>query len=155
MPSSGNNLYMIWDYREPTSEVLCYSTLDEQDACCGCAPAPTPTPVPTAPTPTPSPVPTAPTPAPVPTAPTPVPTAPTPTPVPSAPTPSGLYYTYNSCDPNYSAVSVFLSTPPAQTGDRRYRVSSNSYFVYDGNPGTTTPFNPVEVLQFTGQAGCI
>jgi len=128
MPNSGNNLYMIWDYREPTSEVLCYSTLNNQDACCGCVPTP-------------------------PTPPTPVPSAPTP--VPSAPTPSGLYYTYNSCDPSYAAVSVFLSTPPSQTADRRYRISTNSYFVYDGNPGTTTPFNPVDTLQFTGQVGCI
>jgi len=83
------------------------------------------------------------------------PPAPTPTPVPVAPTPSGLYYVYNSCDPSYGAVSVFLSTPPAQTGDRRYRISSNSYFVYDGNPGTITPTSAVETLQFTGQAGCI
>jgi hypothetical protein len=74
---------------------------------------------------------------------------------PPTPTPPGLYYTYNSCDPSYGAVSVFLSTPPPQTADRRYRISSNSYFVYDGNVGTTTPFNAVETLQFTGQAGCI
>ena len=129
MPSSGSNLYMIWDYREPTAEVLCYSTVNNQDACCNCAPTP------------------------VPVAPTPVPAAPTP--VPSVPTPSGLYYTYNSCDPSYGAVSVFLSTPPPQTADRRYRISTNSYFVYDGNVGTTTPFNTVETLQFTGQVGCI
>jgi hypothetical protein len=189
MPNSGNNLYMIWDYREATAEVLCYSTVNNQDACCNCAPTP------------------------VPVAPTPVPAAPTPvwnlalcsggganqqiaydpnldvgvvikasnnicyvidsyqanglatqtvvneyancSDCPPTPTPPGLYYTYNSCDPSYGAVSVFLSTPPPQTADRRYRISSNSYFVYDGNVGTTTPFNAVETLQFTGQAGCI
>ena len=81
----------------------------------------------------------------------PAPTPPTPVPTP----PSGLYYTYNSCDPSYGAVSIFLSTPPSQTADRRYRLSTNSYFVYDGNAGTANPSNPVETLQFTGQVGCV
>ena len=131
MPNTGSNLYIIWDYRNSSSNTLCFSASTIQDACCNCAPTPTPTPPPT---PSPSP-----------------PSPPTPTP----PTPSGLYYTFNSCDSNYAAVSVFISTPPQQTGARRYSISTNSYYTYDGNPGTTTPFNSVQVLQFTGQAGCI
>ena len=47
MPVGGQFLYLIWDYREPTSSNLCYSTVDAQDACTGCTPIPTPTPTPT------------------------------------------------------------------------------------------------------------
>lgn len=46
MPAGGQFLYLIWDYREPTSSNLCYSTLGAQDACTGCTPIPSPSPTP-------------------------------------------------------------------------------------------------------------
>jgi hypothetical protein len=52
MPASGQNLYLIWDYRESSSASLCYSNTGLADACTGCTPIPTPTPV--APTPSPT-----------------------------------------------------------------------------------------------------
>ena len=37
MPSTADEyLYLIWDYRQSTEIVLCYSTEDTLDACCGC-----------------------------------------------------------------------------------------------------------------------
>ena len=53
LPVGGNNLYIIYDYRESTSQSLCYSSTTLDDACCNCTPIPAPTP---SPTPTPSPV---------------------------------------------------------------------------------------------------
>ena len=53
MPVGGNNLYIIYDYRESISQSLCYSSTTLDDACCNCTPIPAPTP---SPTPTPSPV---------------------------------------------------------------------------------------------------
>jgi hypothetical protein len=38
VPSSGEYLYMIWDYRNSLQISLCYSDIDLQDSCCGCAP---------------------------------------------------------------------------------------------------------------------
>ena len=36
VPSVGQYLYLIWDYRNALPVELCYSTLDEFAACCGC-----------------------------------------------------------------------------------------------------------------------
>jgi len=36
VPSSGNYLYLIWDYRNSLPLTLCYSNTNTQDACCGC-----------------------------------------------------------------------------------------------------------------------
>lgn len=36
VPSSGNYLYLIWDYRNSLPLTLCYSATTTQDACCGC-----------------------------------------------------------------------------------------------------------------------
>lgn len=36
VPSEGQYLYMIWDYRESLPVTLCYSEISETDACCGC-----------------------------------------------------------------------------------------------------------------------
>lgn len=36
VPSSGDYLYLIWDYRNSLPLTLCYSTTTTQDACCGC-----------------------------------------------------------------------------------------------------------------------
>ena len=49
LPSGGNFLYLIWDYRKSNSAELCYSSTSTTDACTGCTF--TPTPVPTAPVP--------------------------------------------------------------------------------------------------------
>ena len=38
VPSSGQYLYLIWDYRNSLPLSLCYSDIDLQDSCCGCAP---------------------------------------------------------------------------------------------------------------------
>jgi hypothetical protein len=38
VPSSGQYLYLIWDYRDSQQISLCYSNLNDQDACCGCNP---------------------------------------------------------------------------------------------------------------------
>jgi hypothetical protein len=38
VPSVGQYLYIIWDYRNALAIELCYSDVDESDACCGCAP---------------------------------------------------------------------------------------------------------------------
>jgi len=38
VPSVGQYLYIIWDYRNALAVELCYSDIDEIDACCGCAP---------------------------------------------------------------------------------------------------------------------
>ncbi len=38
VPSSGQYLYLIWDYRSSLPLELCYSDIDLQDSCCGCAP---------------------------------------------------------------------------------------------------------------------
>jgi len=38
VPSVGQYLYIIWDYRNVLAIELCYSDIDESDACCGCAP---------------------------------------------------------------------------------------------------------------------
>ena len=56
MPSgaTGDNLYLIYDYRDSTRVQLCYSTVDLNDVCCvGCNVEPTPVPTPE---PTPSPL---------------------------------------------------------------------------------------------------
>lgn len=37
VPSSGNYLYLIWDYRNSAPVTLCYSNTTTLDACCGCA----------------------------------------------------------------------------------------------------------------------
>jgi hypothetical protein len=37
VPSSGNYLYLIWDYRNSLPVTLCYSNLTTLDACCGCS----------------------------------------------------------------------------------------------------------------------
>ena len=37
VPSSGNYLYLIWDYRNSLPLTLCYSNTTTLDACCGCA----------------------------------------------------------------------------------------------------------------------
>jgi hypothetical protein len=34
--SSGNILYLIWDFRKATPVTLCYSDIDSNDACCNC-----------------------------------------------------------------------------------------------------------------------
>ncbi len=49
MPTGGQFLYLIWDYRQSNSAELCYSTTSTTDACTGCSFSPTP--VPTAPVP--------------------------------------------------------------------------------------------------------
>ena len=49
LPSGGNFLYLIWDYRKSNSAELCYSATSTTDACTGCTF--TPTPAPTAPVP--------------------------------------------------------------------------------------------------------
>lgn len=36
VPTTGQYLYMIWDYRESLPLTLCYSEISESDACCGC-----------------------------------------------------------------------------------------------------------------------
>ena len=36
MASTGNQLYLVYDYRQPTEEVLCYGTIDLTDVCCDC-----------------------------------------------------------------------------------------------------------------------
>ena len=36
VPSSGQYLYLIWDYRNSLPLTLCYSAATTQDACCGC-----------------------------------------------------------------------------------------------------------------------
>jgi len=49
MPSgaTGDNLYLIYDYRDSTRVQLCYSTVDLNDVCCvGCNVEPTPVPTP-------------------------------------------------------------------------------------------------------------
>ncbi len=38
VPSSGDYLYMIWDYRNSLPLELCYSDVDAQNSCCGCLP---------------------------------------------------------------------------------------------------------------------
>jgi hypothetical protein len=38
VPSVGQYLYIVWDYRNSLAIELCYSDVDELDACCGCAP---------------------------------------------------------------------------------------------------------------------
>lgn len=38
VPSSGQYLYLIWDYRNSLPLELCYSDVDSQDSCCGCLP---------------------------------------------------------------------------------------------------------------------
>lgn len=40
--SSDSNLYLIYDYRDPTEAELCYSSSDATDACCGCSSGDTP-----------------------------------------------------------------------------------------------------------------
>lgn len=43
MPTSNDsNLYLIYDYRDPTEAELCYSSSDATDACCGCSSGDTP-----------------------------------------------------------------------------------------------------------------
>lgn len=39
VPSVGDYLYLIWDYRNSEAITLCYSDIDQEDACCGCLPA--------------------------------------------------------------------------------------------------------------------
>ncbi len=56
LPVGGKNLYIIYDYRESTSQTLCYSSTTLDDACCNCTSIPAPTPAPT-PTPSTSPAP--------------------------------------------------------------------------------------------------
>lgn len=36
VPSTGNRLYLIWDYRNSVSKKLCYSSISNIDACCNC-----------------------------------------------------------------------------------------------------------------------
>jgi hypothetical protein len=36
VPSTGQYLYLIWDYRKSLPLDLCYSTVDNKNACCGC-----------------------------------------------------------------------------------------------------------------------
>ncbi len=36
MATTGNQLYLVYDYRQPTEEVLCYGTSDLNDVCCDC-----------------------------------------------------------------------------------------------------------------------
>ncbi len=38
MPTIGQYLYLIWDYRKSLPLELCYSDVDQGDACCGCLP---------------------------------------------------------------------------------------------------------------------
>lgn len=38
VPSVGDYLYLIWDYRNSLPLSLCYSDIDQEDACCGCLP---------------------------------------------------------------------------------------------------------------------
>jgi len=45
MPTGGQYLYLIWDYRESTGQELCYSSVSLTDACTGCTFSPSPTPV--------------------------------------------------------------------------------------------------------------
>jgi hypothetical protein len=37
VPSNGQYLYLIWDYRNSASVTLCYSNTTTLDACCGCS----------------------------------------------------------------------------------------------------------------------
>lgn len=39
VPAVGDYLYLIWDYRTSEPITLCYSNVDEGDACCGCLPS--------------------------------------------------------------------------------------------------------------------
>jgi hypothetical protein len=36
VPSTGQYLYLVWDYRKSLPLDLCYSTVDNNNACCGC-----------------------------------------------------------------------------------------------------------------------
>ena len=36
VPSVGEYLYMIWDYRQSLPLTLCYSDVSQADACCNC-----------------------------------------------------------------------------------------------------------------------
>jgi hypothetical protein len=36
MGTTGSNLYLVYDYRQPTEDVLCYGTIDATDVCCDC-----------------------------------------------------------------------------------------------------------------------
>jgi hypothetical protein len=36
MGTTGSNLYLVYDYRQPTEDVLCYGTIDLTDVCCDC-----------------------------------------------------------------------------------------------------------------------
>jgi hypothetical protein len=36
VPSGGQYLYLIWDYRNSLALDLCYSSTATSDACCGC-----------------------------------------------------------------------------------------------------------------------
>ena len=36
VPSMGQYLYLIWDYRKSLPLELCYSTVDVNNSCCGC-----------------------------------------------------------------------------------------------------------------------
>jgi hypothetical protein len=38
VPTVGDYLYLIWDYRNSVPLSLCYSDIDQGDACCGCLP---------------------------------------------------------------------------------------------------------------------
>ena len=38
VPSNGEYLYLIWDYRTSLPLELCYSNVNENDSCCGCSP---------------------------------------------------------------------------------------------------------------------
>ena len=40
MPTTGDYLYLIYDYRKSVAEDLCYSTVDLDDVCCNCTGTP-------------------------------------------------------------------------------------------------------------------
>jgi len=42
MTTTGSNLYLVYDYRQPTEDVLCYGTTDLNDVCCDCTEPPIP-----------------------------------------------------------------------------------------------------------------
>ena len=41
MTATGSNLYLVYDYRQPTEAELCFGTIDALDVCCDCVVPPT------------------------------------------------------------------------------------------------------------------
>jgi hypothetical protein len=149
MPTTGNILYLIWDYRGIATPTPTPG-----------APTPTPTPIAPTPTPTPtpgpspSPAPSVPTPAPsvptpapsvptptptpaVPSVPTPTPTAPSPTPaVPSVPTPTPAVPSVPTPTPATPNCTEWTLSCPSGSGVCDYSYTDcNGNFIEDQLPG--------------------